>query len=50
MTMKSTSITNPRRPSYEPPQITTVKTAELLEAIGPAVAVYGLGPNEDPGW
>ncbi len=31
---------------YTAPRITVKTTREILEVMGPAVAIYGVGPNE----
>ena len=39
-----------RPKGYEPPRITTLKPDDIVEAVGPAVALYGLAPHLDDGW
>ncbi len=35
-----------RKKEYASPRVTTKSSQEILEVLGPAVAIYGPGPNE----
>ena len=37
---------NKQKKEYVKPSITTKTSQEIIEVLGPAVAIYGPGPNE----